>query len=128
MLPVVRLMVPCEEVKARDTGQVDILGVIGAVDVALSAFPIELDFCVYVSLANGRGKGVGKLVIVHEDTDQAIQDSEEIDFDFGNNPMVLVAAMFYIPACTLTSPGIYRLDLVYNGTAIGNCMIPVREA
>jgi hypothetical protein len=127
MLPVVRLMVPCEDVQPRDTGQIDILGVIGAIDVASSEFPYETDFCVYVLMANGRGHGIGKLVVIDEDFDLPIHGSEEHAFDFGHDPMVLVATRIYVTNCTLPSPGVFRIDFVYNGVAIANCMIQVRE-
>ena len=127
MLPVVRLMVPCEDVQARDTGEVDILGVMSIIDCPRSAFPFVMGFCVYVCMANGRGSGIGRVHVTNEETDQLAHVSDEYPFELGDDPLKLIATRFYVPVCKIPSPGIYRIDFVYNGVGIGECMIQVRE-
>jgi hypothetical protein len=128
MNPVVRLMVPCEEVQSRDTGEVDILGVMSVIDSPLLAFPIEIGFCVCICMSNARGAGVARVIVKNEETNDIVHVSDEYPFDLGDDPLKVIVTRFYIPSCTIPSPGIYRMDFVYNGVGIGDCIVQVRES
>jgi hypothetical protein len=130
MEPIVRLMVPCEDARPRRgrRNKIDIFGAITVINAPADAFPVRLTFCVYLCLTDGHGGGTGKIVVVNDDSDVIVFDGDERAFDFGNDPTALYASTIAIPLCAFPTPGIYRIEFVYNGTEVGRCFVHVRES
>ena len=129
MEPVVRLMVPCEDARVRkgSRNKIDILGVITTIGAPAEAFPVRLSFSVYLCLTNGHGSGSGKIIIAEDETDETVFDGESRPFDFGNDPTAFFGSTITVPMCSFPSPGLYRIDFVYNDIPVEKCFILVRE-
>ena len=114
MEPKVREMIVCEDVTTRkgSSGKIDILGLINKAIAPI--FPINLSFCVYLCLANGRGSGQGRIVVAEAESEEAVYLGDFHSFDFGPNPLSLRGFTIRIPSCELPGPGLYLVRFVYN--------------
>jgi hypothetical protein len=130
MEPIVRLMVPCEDARPRKgrSKKTDIFGVTSTITAPADAFPIRHTFAVYLALTNGHGRGHGTIVIKDEDTNEIVYPGLAHPFDFGNDPISVVGYVIRIPSCELPKPGLYRIEFVYNSSAVlEKCYLQVRE-
>jgi hypothetical protein len=127
--PIVRLMVVCEEVGPRIGAphKIDILGVIALIDAPVEAFPLDLDFSVYVCFTNARGQGEGKIVIVHDQNNDMVYDGDPVPFTLENNPRALIATAIPVSQCTFPYPDLYRVNFVYNDVEVGKYLLHIRE-
>ena len=124
--PKVRQMIVCEDARARkgSTGKIDVYGLLNK--VAAATFPATLSFCVYLSLTEGRGSGVGRIV-VESDLGTVIYPGDPHPLNFSSNPLLLYACTFRVPSCEFPAPGLYSVKFVYNEVVLDEFPMLVEE-
>ncbi len=129
MEPVVRLMVPCEDARPRkgSPGKIDLFGVISTVSAPADQFPVHLSFSVYLCLTNGRGQGSGKIVVAEDETNSVVYSGDAHPYDFWNDPILIVGSIIRVPLCLLPTPGLFRIEFVYNDAVVEKYPLLVRE-
>jgi hypothetical protein len=111
-------MVLCEEcAPAADyPKRVNIFGVLSSID-SLDDPPYPLvypEFCVFLSLTDGRGTGVGKISCVFDETGRTVFETPEHAMHFGPDPLEVFGFVFRIRDCPFPRPGFYTLEFWYN--------------
>jgi transcriptional regulator with XRE-family HTH domain len=129
MEPIVRLMVPCEDARARkgSAKKTDLFGVMSSIFAPADAFPTRHSFAVYLTLTDGHGRGFGRIVVADDETDNVVYRGKEHPFDFDNDPIALEGYLIRVASCPFPKAGLYRIDFVYNNTMIEKCYVHVRE-
>lgn len=129
MYPVVRQLLVCEDVRARpgSPNKVDVLGLMSAAGVSRGAFPIRLMLTVYTVLTSGRGTGEARIVVPAADTDEEVYQSPAYSISFPPDPLRSRGVTFRVSACPFPEPGLYFVELRYNGVALAQVPFEVRE-
>jgi hypothetical protein len=115
-------MLLCEDcrVDPANPRRADIVGLLSNLH-SLDDPPYPLlyrELCVYVALTECRGDGVAQVVCVYEETGERVFASRERRITFGDDPLEVVGAIFRIRACPFPQPGLYLVQLWYNGEKI----------
>ena len=72
----------------------------------------------FLRLANGRGRGEGRIVFVDYDTGRAFAASRPQQYDFGQDPLHTYGSVFTILDCKFSHPGYYLVEFRYNGVIL----------
>jgi hypothetical protein len=129
MEPTVWQMIVCEDARVRKgtQGKIDVLGVMNVLRAPADAFPMRLSCSIFLCLTDCRGNGRGAIVIANDETDEEAYIGESHSFKFGSDPVKLFSVTLRVPLCVLPSPGLYRVEFVYNESVIGKCPLLVKE-
>jgi hypothetical protein len=127
--PNVRQMILCEDARVRkgSHGKIDVFGVMNVTHAPADAFPMHLSFSVFLCLTNCRGSGYGTIVIANDETDEEVYIGKSHPIHFGSDPILLFSTIIRVPMCLLPSPGLYRVEFVYNESVIGSHQLLVKE-
>jgi hypothetical protein len=119
--PVVRQFVLCDTI-ARDPEnprKINAYGLLVRVRSLDGRYPTLCKLLTsYLSLSNGRGKGVGQVVAVRVETGEECWATTAQDLDFGANPLAVHALSFRMENCLFPAPGPYAIEFRYNGVAV----------
>jgi hypothetical protein len=77
-----------------------------------------MSFSVYLCLTDARGIGAGRIVVSAEETNEVVYLGELHSYDFGNDPIELSGFVIRVPLCLFPTPGVYRVEFVYNEAAV----------
>jgi hypothetical protein len=129
MEPFIRLMLCCEAVRRRKSNprKIDVYGLLTRIIPSEGGFPVRLSFCVYLVLTEGRGKGVGQILVVDADTETEVYVGAEHAMRFGSEPNQVVGVAFYVASCIFSKPGLYWVVFRYNGKDISRQPLLVEE-
>lgn len=116
--PVVRDMILCDdwEVDPSNRFRVNILGLLNSIR-SLDEPPYPLlyrEFCVFLVLTEGRGKGDSRIIGVLEETGQRVFATGIQQIRFGGDPLEIVGVPFRIRDCLFPYPGQYSIQFWYN--------------
>ena len=121
MVPVVRYMIPCDDVSVDETKShcVHVECVMGNI---LShedpPFPLVREqICIYLVLTEGHGMGVGQIRVafVDDEPERLLFGSPEYTIDFrGHTPLELLSVVFRIRDCVFPRAGRYSVQFWYN--------------
>jgi hypothetical protein len=113
--PSVRYMVVCEDMEI--VGKKISLSnlILNVISQELPRFPlIQEEICVFVVLAEVRGKGEFYFRIVHADSGTAVFKSEKHVHDFGHDPLKAHGVPCRIRDCSFPEGGLYWLQFWFN--------------
>jgi hypothetical protein len=120
--PVVRYMLLCDDWQldpqnARRVTIVGLLSNVHAVDVP--PYPLFYrEFCVFLALTEGRGRGEGHIVCVFEETGQPVFETRRRPIPFGPDPLDVLGVPFRIRDCTFPQAGLYSVQFWYDGVLV----------
>jgi hypothetical protein len=122
VLPVVRYMLPCEDCQVEPGNQrrVTIHGLISTL-VALDDPPYPVlyrELCLFIAFADGRGRASAKVVCAFEETGETVFESPPQKIELGNDPLTVTMILFRLRDCPFPFPGIYQLQLWYDGVML----------
>lgn len=128
--PHVRHMLLCEDISVdpRPPHRVTIHGlttVIRRTDPAKS-FPLTHSFVVCAMITGGRGTGMARIVVAEAETNADVYVGTAHEFEFRNDPLTTSLVRIRVPACTFSDPGLYWVELWYNGDVIASEPLVVR--
>jgi hypothetical protein len=120
--PIVRYMILCDDV-LRDPGddrRVSILGLISNIRPSGDEpYPLtHAELCVFLSLTEGRGQGIGKIACVDEESGRVAFETPQRSIRFGDDPLDVIGITFRIRSCPFPRPGLYAVQFLYNGVMI----------
>jgi hypothetical protein len=120
--PIVRYMLLCDDWKLNgpNNRRLTIIGLITNIH-SLEAPPFPLfyrEFCVFLTLTEGRGNGQGQIACVFEETGQTVFETPKRPIPFGPNPLDVVGVPFRIRNCTFPRPGRYSIQFWYDGVMV----------
>jgi hypothetical protein len=120
--PVVRYMLLCDDwrLDGPNNRRVTIVGLIWNIR-AVDDPPYPLfyrEFCVFLALAGGRGRGEGHIACVFEDTGENIFETPKRPIPFPADPLEVVGVPFRIRDCTFPQPGRYSIQFWYDGSMV----------
>jgi Family of unknown function (DUF6941) len=119
--PIVRQMLLCDEVSAdpENPRRINAYGLMIRLVSRDGQFPLLCErFCTYLTVANGRGQGIGQVVAVRVETGEIAWASKSHKMSFGANPLTTHAYSFQMQNCVFPAPGPYAIEFRYNGIAI----------
>jgi len=120
--PVVRYMILCEDWKSAPNNprRVNIHGLLSNIHpLDQPAYPLLLsEMCVFLILTEGRGAGSARVRCVFEETSQQIFETPQRQVEFGPDPLEVVGVPFRIRDCPFPYPGMYVIQLWYNGAKV----------
>ena len=126
MMPVVRYMLLCEEVRVDPARPncIDVACLMGKI-VSLEDPPFPLlraePICVYLELTECYGSGVGQIRVAFSDEEheETLFGSEEHQLDFaGHSPLELLGVVFRLVDCEFPQAGRYSVQFWYNGAKV----------
>lgn len=127
LLPFVRHMLICEhaEPSRHNPRRADIFGLFANVVLrdGLARFPCSIGFSVYVMLTDCRQDGVGRIVVSDAESGEACYSGIPHRVLLNANPLEVHGVIFRIPECHLPRPGLYWIELEFNGTVL--CQEPI---
>ena len=128
--PVVRYLIICEEVllEPTDRRKVTIVDLISKIrSLEQPPFPLRYpELCIFVQMADCRGKGQFRVEIMQADTGQVVFRTRTRSASFGNDPLKVVGIPFRIRNCEFPAAGLYWVQFWYNAEVIGQQPILLR--
>jgi hypothetical protein len=123
--PKVRQIIVCEDARVRQgtIGKIDVFGLMNR--VAAAHFPVSQTFSVYLCLTEGRGSGLGRIV-VESDLGTVIYRGNLHRLEFASDPLLLYACTIPVPSCEFPAPGLVKF--VYNEVDLGEFPMLVEES
>jgi hypothetical protein len=121
LAPIVRLMLLCDHVgaDADNPRRINAYGLMIRLRSLDGHFPILCSqFCTYLALSNGRGRGFGQVVAVRVENGEIVWNSRAHLMDFGTDPLLMHGFSFQMQNCEFTALGPYAIEFRYNGVAI----------
>ncbi len=120
--PIVRYMLLCDDWRVDEDNdhRITIVGLLTSI-YALDDPPYPLryrEFCVFLTLASGRGVGEGHIVCISEDTDEPVFATRRRTITFGPDPLEVIGVPFRIRDCTFPRAGRYSVQFWYNGVML----------
>jgi len=123
ILPIVRHLIPCEDyfIHAAHPEKISLINLIfGIRSLQDPPFPVvQREFCLFLMLSNGRGKGNLRLAIVQVDTDEAILKTAVRPINFGNDPLRVIGLPIRIKDCEFPAAGLYSIEVTFDDQLIG---------
>ena len=123
VLPIVRHLIPCEDylIDPIHPQKISLINLIVAIrSLEDPPFPVlQPEFCVYVALTNGRGRGHLKLAIVQADTGAVILTTAPRTINFGHDPLRVIGLPVRIKDCMFPDAGLYWIQLWFANQLIG---------
>lgn len=130
VLPIVRYMLICDDVEVESLVpfRVNIWGLLSTIYVRdVSPFPARVRMlCVMLTLTEGRGRGIGKIACVHEESDETVFESPRREIYFSNDPLAIKPVLFRLTNCPFWEPGMYLLQFWYNDAKLAEQSLRVR--
>lgn len=127
--PVVRSLVACEEiVRDADTQQVSLLRVVNTVrSNGAPAYPaLRPHFAVFAVLTSGRGAGELWMEIRAAEGEGVIYASPRQRVAFPDDPLMLHGASYRIRNLVFPLPGLYWVQLRYDGAVIADLPVVLK--
>jgi len=128
--PVVRLLVVCDDIHldAANDNKATLVGVVTYLrSLEDPPFPyVHPELCVFLQLSGGRGRGDGRIVVVHADDGAIAFTTPERRLVFGSNPLDLVGVRYRIRNCPFPGPGLYWLQFHFDGEVLAEYPLVVR--
>lgn len=127
LLPRVQAMVLCDEIEESDEEDaVFHLTNVRSV-IAASSFPyVHSQLCVFVQMSGHRGAALCHVEIDRLETDDVIYDTEPQTIEF-EDPANVVPDFFRLHNCVFPAPGLYYVQIHFEGKLIGERSLHVRE-
>jgi hypothetical protein len=120
--PVVRYMILCEDWQAdpNKPRRVNIFGLLSNIrSIDEPPYPLLYrELCVFLALTEARGSGDVEIVCVLEETGQRVWRTPKRRIRFGKDPLEVLGVPFRIRACHFPRPGLYSIQLWYNGEVV----------
>ncbi|MFO0848036.1 MAG: hypothetical protein U0871_05700 [Gemmataceae bacterium] len=130
MTPFIRHMLLCDDVRPDPTRprKVVIYGLVSTVrPTASGSYPLTTPLCVYLAMTSGRGHGTAQITVAAADTGERVYSGVPRDLAFDPDPLKVLGVVFRIPACTLPRPGLYWVELRYNGAVLAHQPLTAEE-
>jgi hypothetical protein len=121
-VPVIRQMVLCEDWWIDPTNQrrISIIGLVSHFNtIDDPPYPAVCEeLCVFLSLTEGRGQGMGKIVCTFEESGEKIWESPERMIEFGPDPLEVTAMLFRLRQMRFPCSGRYLVQFWYDGVMV----------
>jgi hypothetical protein len=116
------------EVESAIPLRLNIGGLLSTIHVQdMPPFPARIELLsVLLTLTEGRGRGIGQIVCVHEESDQKVFASPRREIQFGNDPLSITSVVFRLRDCPFREPGMYLFQFWYNEAKLGEQPLRVR--
>ena len=112
----------CEDYSVRSEGdlRVTIIGLVSDIAaVTAPRFPLYRDeLCVFLTVTDGYGSGLGRIVCVFEESGRSVFETPESLLDFGPDPLAVRGFAFRIQGCRFPRAGLYSVQFWYEGELI----------
>ncbi len=122
MLPVVRFLIACEDIRRdpENPNKITLVNLINKIrPMEHEDYPlVAARFCVFVQLTECRGQGEVHLQMVHADSEEVMFRTRNRSLQFANQPLNLYGISFRILEAVFPMPGLYYLELWYNSTCL----------
>jgi hypothetical protein len=125
--PVVRTLIACEEIRPDDLDprRLSLLRVVSA--IRATAYPaLRPQFAVFAVLTGGRGAGELWMEIRQADADAVVYASARRRVAFAADPLVLHGATYNIRNLVFPQPGLYWVQLRYEGDVIADLPVVLK--
>jgi hypothetical protein len=128
--PIVRYMLICDDVEVEKTTplRLNIEGLLSTIYVRdVFPFPARVRLlCVLLTLTEGRGRGIGQILCVHEESGQNEFASSRRKIQFPSDPLAITSVVFRLHDCPFREPGMYLFQFWYNGVKLAEQPLRVR--
>lgn len=131
MKPFVRHMILCDDAQRDPTSgrKVVIHGLVSTVRAKRGAdFPLETGFSVYTVLTSCRGHGRVQITITSAEGHGRVYASVPQELAFQNDPLRANGVIIRLPTVRLPHPGLYWVELRYNGEVIAEQPLLAEDA
>lgn len=117
--PIVRDVLLCDDwrLNGPNNRRVTVVGLIWNVhSVGDPPYPLFYrEFCVFLALTEGRGRGEGHIACVSADTAEGIFETRQRPIQFGPDPLEVTGVPFRVRDCSFPRPGRYSIQFWYDG-------------
>ena len=128
--PTVRYMLLCEDVLLLpdNLNRIHVIGLISNIrSTDEPPYPLLFEeLCVYVALTEGRGSGVGRVVVIFEDTETPIFRTRDREVAFGDDPLAVHGVLFRIGDCHFPQAGLYSVQFWFDNEILCQCPLLLR--
>src|SRR5262245_44652901 len=127
ILPRVQAMVLCDDLDEsdEDSEAINLIGV--RTVIATPVFPmVRSQLCVFLQMSGHRGEARCHIEIECLATDEVIQDTEPLTFQF-INPTIVVPAYFRLVNCVFSTAGLYYVQVYADTKLVGERPLLIRE-
>ena len=130
-LPVVRLLVVCEDIRVTDPTRprrVSLDGLIHAIyPSGQPRYPCRRPvLCVFAQLTECRRLGIARIEIREADTDTVVFRTPTHRLPLGNDPLAVHGLRFRLLGCTFPAPGLYWVQLWYDNSLLAQQSLALR--
>jgi hypothetical protein len=127
LLPIVRYMVPCEEMILRDkTVSLSRLMLNVRSRRASARAVFQRQICVFVALTEVRGNAEISLRIIHADSGETHFSIKPKIVSFANDPLHVYGLPFRLRNCLFPSRGLYWIQFWFNDACLSQQDLMVR--
>jgi hypothetical protein len=109
-------MLLCDDARPAqpNSRKVTVYGLTSTIHVGAGPFPVSYGFSVYLQLTEGRGQGVGRILVIHSESGEVCHEGQEHRLTFTADPLEVHAAVFRIACCEFPSRGLYWVEFWYD--------------
>jgi hypothetical protein len=116
-------MLVCEhaEPARHNRLRTNIYGVIANVflDAEAGRFPCGFGFSVYVMLSDCRGSGTARIIATEAESGEVCYSDVPFRIELSSDPLEIFGFVFRVPQCLIPRPGVYWIELEFEGVLIG---------
>jgi hypothetical protein len=128
--PIVRYMLICDDVVVASVSppRLNVEGLLTSIQVRdLPPFPARVRrLTVLLTMTEGRGRGIGQIICMHEESDQQMFASSRREIPFGKDPLAITSVVFRLEDCPFREPGMYLFQFWYNNFKLTEQSLRVR--